>query len=66
MDILTQLEQLGKEAYNGRTIDIRKILPIYKDEIINIFGQKETQHYKVQFFRGNQERLEALVTADTP
>lgn len=62
---LTQLEQFGEDAYNHRTIDIQKILPIYKDEVIQIFGQKRSQHYDVQFFRRNQERLEAVVKAGT-
>lgn len=62
---LSQLEQFGKEAYSGRTINLQKILPIYKNEIIRITETRGAQHSTVQFFRGNQERVNALVLAGT-
>ncbi len=58
---LSQLEQFGEEAYSGRTINLQKILPIYKNEIIRITETRGAQHSTVQFFRGNQERVNALV-----
>lgn len=62
---LSQLEQFGEEAYSGRTINLQKILPIYKNEIIRITETRGAQHSTVQFFRGNQERVNALVLAGT-
>lgn len=63
---LSQLEQNGERAYNHTIIKIEKILPIYKDELIRIFSKEEgAQHSTVQFFRGKQERLNALVLAGT-
>ncbi len=60
---LSQLEPYGERAYSNTTIELRKILPIYKDETIKITGNEGTQHQVVQFFRGKQERLNALILA---
>src|SRR3989344_2561662 len=54
---LSQLEPRGENAYDNITIELRKILPIYKDEIIKITGDEGAQHQTVQFFRRKQERL---------
>lgn len=47
----------GKRAYK-RTLNLQKVLPIYKDEKVDIFVEKEKSGgYKVRLFRGNQERV---------
>ena len=60
---LSQLEQFGEDAYVNRTIKLNKILPIYKDEIIRITETRVVQHSTIQFFRENQERVNAMVQA---
>lgn len=59
---LSQLERFGGFAYKNVSIDIKKILPIYLGEEIRILGRKVENDHEVQFFRGNQERLKAIIS----
>jgi hypothetical protein len=58
---LSQLEQSGADAYSNTVLDLKKILPIYKNETIRIVETKSLQSSIVQFFRGKQERVLAEI-----
>ena len=62
---LSQLERRGEKSYHNTTIDILKILPVYKGDIVKVTATEGVQHSMVQFFRGNQKRLEAMVLKGT-
>lgn len=58
------LERCRDVVYNGTTIETKKILPIYKDEIIKVVAENYRHQSAVRFFRGNQERFVAEVKTE--